>query len=89
MAQTINRRPRQRRGVIVVLTGFLLCVVFAFVSMSIDSVSSTAGSGVGVEVRSSISAAPAEDVPPPPPLQDAMDKARSEMPKIRYAMSDL
>lgn len=32
----IDRRP-QRRGVIVVLTGFLLCVVFAFVSMSIDS----------------------------------------------------
>ncbi len=31
------RRPRARRGVVVVLTGFVLTVLFAFVSMSVDS----------------------------------------------------
>ncbi|MEM6798272.1 MAG: pilus assembly protein TadG-related protein, partial [Planctomycetota bacterium] len=31
------RPPRDRRGVIVVLTGFVLTVLFAFVSMSVDS----------------------------------------------------
>lgn len=40
---TLNRPRRgsnllaQRQGVIVVLTGFLLCVIFAFVSLSVDS----------------------------------------------------
>lgn len=37
MTPAAKSPPTPRQGVIVVLTGFLLCVVFAFVSMSIDS----------------------------------------------------
>lgn len=37
MTRSPQNRLRERRGIVVVLTGFMLCIVFAFVSMSIDS----------------------------------------------------
>ena len=37
LSRTARRAAPQRRGILVVLTGFCLCVVFAFVALSVDS----------------------------------------------------